>query len=60
VTPLTAEFKFSAFVEHYGPRAWPLFVIDGGKLIVVTVDAPYQPVEGQSVVSLVLSQSGQP
>jgi NhaP-type Na+/H+ or K+/H+ antiporter len=60
VTPLTAEFKFSAFVEHYGPRAWPLFVIDGGKLIVVTVDAPYQPIEGQSVVSLVLSQSGQP
>ncbi|HEV8069533.1 MAG TPA: sodium:proton antiporter [Planctomycetaceae bacterium] len=60
VTPLTAEFKFSAFVEHYGPRAWPLFVIDGGKLIVVTVDAPYQPVEGQSVVSLVLNQTGQP
>jgi NhaP-type Na+/H+ or K+/H+ antiporter len=56
VTPLTAEFKLSAFVEHYGPRAWPLFVIDHGRLVVVTIDAPCQATEGQSVVSLVLNQ----
>jgi hypothetical protein len=57
VTPLTAEFKFSAFMDHYGSRAWPLFVIDHGKLVVVTIDAPCQAIEGQSVVSLVLNDN---
>jgi hypothetical protein len=57
VTPLTAEFKLDAFVDHYGSRAWPLFVIDRGKLVVVTIDAPCQAIEGQSIVSLVLQEA---
>ncbi len=53
VTPLTNEFGFQAFMDHYGANACPLFVVDGPRLIVVTLDAPCHAVAGQSVISLV-------
>jgi NhaP-type Na+/H+ or K+/H+ antiporter len=56
VTPLTQEFGFQAFVEHYGPGALPLFVVDAKHLIVVTLDAPCHAVAGQSIISLVSPQ----
>ena len=54
-TPLTAEFGLQAFLDHYGQDAVPLFVVDGPRLLVVTLDAPCHAVAGQSVISLVSS-----
>ena len=54
-TPLTAEFGLEQFADHYGVAACPLFVVDGGHLSVVTLDAPCRAIAGQSIISLVFT-----
>ena len=53
VTRLTETFGFEAYREHYGTRAWPLFIIEGKKLQVVTAEKVPSPKAGQLIVSLV-------
>ena len=60
VTPLTEKFPFEAFQEHYGERAWPLFVIDGKRLSVVSTDTKLNAKPGQSLVSLLLPGTSDP
>lgn len=53
-TRLTPEFDYAAFRGIHGDRAIPLFVItQQGRLIVLTAEAPVEPVPGQTLVSLV-------
>ena len=47
--PGWSEFR----VHDDGQDAVPLFVVDGPRLLVVTLDAPCHAVAGQSVISLV-------
>lgn len=60
VTPLTEKFSFEAFQKHYNERAWPLFVLDGTRLTIVSTDAKLAPKPGQSLVSLILPGSSEP
>jgi hypothetical protein len=54
VTPLTDEFDYEAFRDHYGPSAIVLFVITKlGNLDIVAADNPLEPESGQKLVSLV-------
>jgi len=53
VTRLTKEFDYEAHKAHYGSNAWPLFVIDGTKLVVITSESKLAPKPGQSLVCLV-------
>lgn len=55
VTPLTEKFSFEDFQDRHGDRAWPLFVIDGKRLTVVTADTKLAPKRGQSIVCLVIA-----
>ena len=55
VTPLTEVFGFAELQSHYGFPVYPLFVIDGKKLQIMTADAKPSPKPGQSVVSLILN-----
>ena len=53
-TPLTEEFTYESFREHYGDAAIPLFVVSGsGRLNVVTADQPAEPKPGDTLISLV-------
>jgi NhaP-type Na+/H+ or K+/H+ antiporter len=53
-TPLTDEFDYRAFQEHYGGTAIPLFVISArGRLSVVTADTRANPKAGDKIISLV-------
>jgi hypothetical protein len=54
VTRLSESFGFEAFQSHYRGRAYPLFLIDGERLVVVAVGSKIAPKPGQLVVSLVL------
>lgn len=54
VTGLTETFSFESYKEHYGSRAWPLFIIEGKKLQVVVAESPPTPKAGQLIVSLVM------
>ena len=59
-TPLTDEFTFDTYREHYRDRAWPLFIIKAnGRLNVVTVEKPVEPKAGDVVVGLVEEESVQ-
>ena len=50
---LTSEFTWEDYGRLYGERALPLFVVDGGKLIVLTaIDRP-RPKVGQTVIAAV-------
>lgn len=60
VTPLTEKFTFERFQTHYGDRAWPLFVIEGKRLAIVSADSKLSPKPGQSLVSLILSGTTDP
>ena len=51
-TKLTEAFGYSEFLREY-PDAIPLFVVDGGKLTVVTVGAGLVPQAGQTLVAIV-------
>jgi len=55
-TKLTEAFGYAEFLREY-PEAIPLFVVDGGKLTVVTVGAGLVPQAGQTLVAIV---SGSP
>ena len=52
-TRLTEEFDYTAFLDHYGGEALPLFVCDGRRLTVVGADVPPTAKPGQTVVALV-------
>ena len=52
-TGLTDEFRFESFREHYGESAVVLFVVDGKRLLISTVQEPVKPKAGQTVVALV-------
>lgn len=54
VTHLSNEFTFEAFTERYGTLAKPLFVMDGKRLIIHSVDRKFAPKPGQAIISLVL------
>lgn len=54
-TKLTDSFDYAAFQKHYAGRAWPLFVIEGKRLQVITADVKSTPRPGQTIVSLVRS-----
>ncbi len=53
-TNLSSEFTFEDFRAEYGDRFVPLCVMDeNGRLSVVTSEHGAEPVEGQSIISLV-------
>jgi len=53
-TPLTDEFNYDSFKEHYGEKALPMFIIkEGGELVVLASDNAPKPLAGQSLISLV-------
>lgn len=53
-TPLTPEFDYRAFREHYRDAAVVLFVIDEArKLRISTANEPLRPEQGQTLISLV-------
>lgn len=54
VTRLTETFDLKSFQEHYKDRAWPLFLIEAGRLTIMTCDSRPVLKTGQAVVSLVL------
>lgn len=56
VTPLSETFDYAAFQEHYAGRAFPLMIIDGKKLNVITTDSPPNPKPGQQILSLLLPE----
>ncbi len=58
-TRLTEEFPLSAFRERYGEEAVIMFVLDDGKLAVVTPDYEI-PETGVSVVALVIGPEEPP
>ncbi len=51
-TKLTEAFGYPEFLQEY-PDAIPLFVVDGGKLTVVTVGGGLVPQAGQTIVAIV-------
>jgi NhaP-type Na+/H+ or K+/H+ antiporter len=51
-TKLTETFGYAEFLQEY-PEAMPLFVVDGGKLTVVTVGAGLVPQAGQTLLAIV-------
>ena len=51
-TKLTEAFGYPDFLEEY-PDAIPLFVVDGGKLTVATVNEGLVPEAGQTIVAIV-------
>ncbi len=51
-TKVTETFGYSEFLQEY-PDAIPLFVVDGRKLEVVTVDGGLVPQAGQTIVAIV-------
>ena len=51
-TKLTEAFGYPEFLQEY-PDAIPLFVVDGGKLTVVTVGGGLLPQAGQTIVAIV-------
>lgn len=53
-TPLSETFDMTAFREHHGPEAVPLFLLgEDGQLLPCTVDAPPQPRPGHVLLALV-------
>jgi NhaP-type Na+/H+ or K+/H+ antiporter len=54
VTKLTETFDYAAYQKHYGGEAWPLFIIDGKKLQVVSPSVKMSPQKGQSLISLIM------
>jgi len=57
-TPLTEQFGYAAFQQHYGDRAVPLFYItEAGDVLPVTSDTTFDPKPGQHIIAL-LSNSG--
>jgi NhaP-type Na+/H+ or K+/H+ antiporter len=60
VTRLSEKFSFETFQSHYGERAWPLFVIDGKRLVIISTDSKLAPKAGQLLVSLVLPGTSDP
>ncbi|MGE3308659.1 MAG: cation:proton antiporter [Limisphaerales bacterium] len=53
-TQITAGFTFSAWMEKYGDKALPLFLISGSNALKIwTQDDPPAPGEGQTLVALV-------
>lgn len=53
-TRLTEQFDYQAFRAHHGASALPLFVVgEGGRLRVVTADAPCTALPNQTILSLV-------
>lgn len=53
-TPLTDEFDYDSFVQHYGEKALPMFILkDSGELVVLASDNVPKPLPGQSLISLV-------
>jgi NhaP-type Na+/H+ or K+/H+ antiporter len=55
-TGLTDLFGYADFLERY-PDAIPLFIVDGGKLTVVTVDGSQVPQAGQTIVAIVSGEA---
>jgi Sodium/hydrogen exchanger family len=53
-TRLTDTFNFEAFQSHYKERAYPLFLVDGERLVVVRAGSKIAPKPGQHIVSLIL------
>lgn len=58
-TGLTDSFGFPEFLEQH-PEAIPLFIVEEGKLTVVTVDGSQVPQPGQTVVAVVDGRVGGP
>jgi len=53
-TPLTEEFTYESFKEHYGDKAMPMFLIrENGDLIPFAQDNVPSPIAGQQLVALV-------
>lgn len=53
-TPLTGEFSYESFKEHYGDKALPMFIIrKDNTLVVLTSDSTPKPMPGQFLISLV-------
>ena len=53
-TPLTAEFTWNDFRQHYGESALPLFLLNNGDVVsVYTVDTPLTARSGNTVIALV-------
>jgi hypothetical protein len=57
VTRLTDSFNFEAFQSHHKERAYPLFLIDGERLVVVRAGSKIAPKPGQHILSLILKDS---
>ena len=57
-TKITEEFSYHDFKRHYGSSALLLFVIDDGKLLIVTTEEAENvtPKPGQTVIALVDEQ----
>ncbi|MBI1345339.1 hypothetical protein GC163_03535 [bacterium] len=56
VTPLSDTFDYAAYQAHYSGRAFPLIILDGKKLSIVTTDNAPTPKSGQQVLSLLLPE----
>lgn len=53
-TPLTEEFDFERFQQHYGESALPLFAVkESGELVVFAAPGKAAPKPGQTLISLV-------
>jgi NhaP-type Na+/H+ or K+/H+ antiporter len=52
-TPLTEQFDYAAFQQHYGQRAVPLFYItEAGDVLPVTSGTTFDPKPGQHIIAL--------
>ncbi|MFO0977985.1 MAG: sodium:proton antiporter [Planctomycetaceae bacterium] len=53
-TRFSQVFTMEAFRAHYGDRVFPLFLVDGTRVHVITSDSKFNPRAGQVVISLVV------
>jgi NhaP-type Na+/H+ or K+/H+ antiporter len=52
-TPITDEFNYQKYQEHYGEQAIGLFILKDDKLEIITDQSHPQPKAGQTLISLV-------
>lgn len=53
-TRITKEFTYEKYREYYGEFAYPLFLItENGDLIIETVERPFTPHSGQTIIGFV-------
>lgn len=52
-TPITDEFNYQKYQEHYGEQAIALFILKDDQLEIITNQSDPQPKAGQTLISLV-------